>query len=144
MLNRIEYLSSIIEQLLENSNERDSQWILILLQDFKKLLNEERYAIEAQTKMNVEAMTIGLNIMNGDGIIYNRHDGNDLPPKKIGWEHSEQVLVYYTPVVDGPTSSFGIAYYHYAPPFADAYWADYKHPGRVPKYWWSLPKKIEE
>jgi len=68
------------------------------------------------------------------------------PRKKVGWNHSERVLVYYE--VDGElnlTDTWGIAYYHYNPPFDEPPgWVDFQHPHRAPTYWWELPAiKIE-
>ena len=70
-----------------------------------------------------------------------RYDANSPPPAKKGWEHSEQVLVYYEAQPEaGLGGKFGIAYYHYFPPFKDApEWVDFAHKGRAPKYWWDLP-----
>lgn len=70
-----------------------------------------------------------------------RHNANEPPPAKEGWEHSEQVLVYYESQPEiGLGDRFGIAYYHYFPPFKDSpEWIDFTQSGRAPKYWWTLP-----
>lgn len=62
------------------------------------------------------------------------------PPAKEGWQHSDMVLVWYPGAPEaGKTDRFGIAYYHYNPPFEDARWIDWDHPGRAPRWWWPLP-----
>lgn len=73
-----------------------------------------------------------------------RHDANEPPPAKEGWEHSEQVLVYYDIIPElNYGAGFGIAYYHYFPPYKnEPEWVDFSYngrAGRVPKYWWTLP-----
>jgi hypothetical protein len=63
------------------------------------------------------------------------------PPKKEGWNHSEQVLVYYEAIPElDLVDKWGIAYYHYNPPFKNKpEWIDFFNPNRVPTYWWELP-----
>jgi hypothetical protein len=70
---------------------------------------------------------------------------NNLPQKKAGWDHSEQVLVYYeaSPEI-GQTSKYSIAYYHYNPPFDGPHWTDFNTYGRIPSQWWELPKPDKE
>lgn len=70
-----------------------------------------------------------------------KHSGDNPPPKIPTWDHSEQVLVYYeaNPEV-GITDKWGIAYYHYNPPFESARWIDFDNVDRTPKYWFKLPK----
>jgi hypothetical protein len=69
-----------------------------------------------------------------------RHEvSKELPPKKKGWNHSDRVLVYYEAVPDFSTERWGIAYYHYDPPFeTKGKWVDWGNSG-TPKYWWELP-----
>jgi hypothetical protein len=65
------------------------------------------------------------------------------PPKpKKNWNHSDRVLVYYEANPEaGLTDRFGIAYYHYAPPFMkEPEWVDFDCSSRVPTLWWPLPK----
>jgi hypothetical protein len=66
--------------------------------------------------------------------------GSSPPPKKEGWNHSEQVLVYYKGNEER-ISRFSVAYYHYDPPFESPRWIDHSgHAyGRSPLYWWPLP-----
>lgn len=64
-----------------------------------------------------------------------------LPERKEGWAHSRQVLVWY-PRTEERGATFGIAFYHYAPPFDEPpHWVDWsgKSYGRNPRYWWELP-----
>lgn len=62
------------------------------------------------------------------------------PPKKAGWDHSERCLVYYEASPElGLVENFGIAYYHYNPPFEKAHWVDFAHHDRTPSLWWFLP-----
>lgn len=62
------------------------------------------------------------------------------PPKKEGWDHSERVLVYYAASPEGGVGdAYGIAYYHYKPPFDGPSWVDF-HSDRTPDKWWPLPK----
>lgn len=71
-----------------------------------------------------------------------RHDvSRELPPKKPEWQHSNQVLVYYESIPElGVTDKYGIAYYHYDPPFKNqGEWIDFCNSDRSPKYWWDLP-----
>ena len=63
------------------------------------------------------------------------------PPRKEGWEHSDQVLVLYK---GNPNyvEAYGIAYFHYNPPFKSSpEWVDVSgnHHGRMPFEWWPLP-----
>lgn len=61
------------------------------------------------------------------------------PPRKKGWDHSERVLVYYAACPEaGMTDGFGIAYYHYNPPYHEPYWVDFND-DRQPVCWWPLP-----
>ena len=63
------------------------------------------------------------------------------PPRKKGWQHSEQVLVFYEGNVELQTiDKFGIAYYHYDPPFSGPHWIDFSNTGE-PSLWWPLPEK---
>lgn len=69
-----------------------------------------------------------------------RHDANrEFPRKKGNWNHSDRVLVYYEAIPDVSTEKWGIAYYHYEPPFkTQGEWVDWGNSG-TPKYWWDLP-----
>lgn len=60
------------------------------------------------------------------------------PPAKKGWDHSERVLVYYPAIPERCLDAWGIAYYHYKPPFDGPNWVDFKH-DRMPARWWPLP-----
>lgn len=65
------------------------------------------------------------------------------PAAKEGWDHSQRCLVHYPFEGDNPYSSetWGIAYYHYKPPFDEPPgWIDFAHRGRQPDFWWELPK----
>jgi hypothetical protein len=66
--------------------------------------------------------------------------GSSPPPKKDGWSHSEQVLVYYESN-ERACSRYSVAYYHYDPPFESEKWTDFSGSayGRSPLYWWPLP-----
>lgn len=68
-----------------------------------------------------------------------------LPPKVAGFDHTERVLVYYeaNPEAD-LTDTWGIAYYHYDPPFDSPRWLDFQHLDRTPSLWWPLPKPVFE
>lgn len=62
------------------------------------------------------------------------------PPKKDGWDHSDRVLVHYAASPEGGVGdAYGIAYYHYKPPFDGPHWVDF-HSDRTPDKWWPLPK----
>ncbi len=63
---------------------------------------------------------------------------NNPPPRKAEWQHSEQVLVYY-PATEEQCAKFGIAYYHYDPPFNGPKWVDFDNFTRTPICWWKLP-----
>lgn len=59
-----------------------------------------------------------------------------LPDKKPNWEHTEQCLVWYSSVEGGRTAGYGVAYYHYSPPFRDkGQWIDFAHYGQQPIVW---------
>lgn len=61
------------------------------------------------------------------------------PPRKSGWDHSDQVLVYYAHTEE-QCGTWGIAYFHYKPPFkGKPCWVDFAHNGRAPSFWWRLP-----
>ena len=62
-----------------------------------------------------------------------RHLASEPPPRKEGWDHTEQVLVYYEANLElGLTAKWGIAYYHYNPPFfEEPKWIDF-HNHRTP------------
>lgn len=60
-----------------------------------------------------------------------------LPEAKEGWEHSEQVLVWYQPTADA-VGNYGIAYYHYNSPYQGSTWIDFAHLGREPIAWHPL------
>ena len=64
----------------------------------------------------------------------------ELPPKKEHWNHSDQCLVYYKAEPElGLTDRWGIAYYHYDPPYKNqGEWTDFNN-DRVPSFWWKLP-----
>lgn len=65
----------------------------------------------------------------------------DQPPEpKPGWDHSELVLVYY-PEGEVRQAAWGIAYYHYKPPFKSApEWVDFRHgTSSRPIMWWPMP-----
>lgn len=61
-----------------------------------------------------------------------------LPEAKEGWNHSEQCLVWYQPSLDA-VGNYGIAYYHYDPPYRPCEWVDFAHLGRDPIAWQPLP-----
>lgn len=63
------------------------------------------------------------------------------PPPKKGWNHSEQVLVYYqaSDHEAGLSAGYGIAYFHHDPPHAGPKWVDFDNYGRDPLCWWPLP-----
>lgn len=65
----------------------------------------------------------------------------ETPPLKHGWEHSEQVLVWYPAVENRLSERYSIAYYHYQPPFDGPQWVDFSGTaqGRTPERWWNLP-----
>ena len=66
------------------------------------------------------------------------------PPKKTDWDHSERVLVYYEASQElSMSEAWGIAYYHYNPPFAEPCWVDFHHV-RQPALWWPLPIEMPE
>ena len=70
------------------------------------------------------------------------HRGSSPPPRKEGWQHSDRVLAYYGPCPElGLTDTWGIAYYHYNPPFEDKpRWISFTHSNRgAPDWWWTLP-----
>ena len=68
------------------------------------------------------------------------YKGSTPPPHKKDWEHSEQVLVYYSGG-EHEIDSWGIAYYHYCPPFENKpKWIDFDNPNKFPLYWWPLPE----
>lgn len=71
-----------------------------------------------------------------------KHLADYPPPMKKDWNHSEQVLVYYDANPEANISAeWGIAYYHYKPPFGNSpHWVDFRHIDRTPKFWWVLPK----
>jgi len=67
--------------------------------------------------------------------------GSTPPPKKPKWNHSEQVLVWYEGT-ENHSTTFGIAYFHYAPPFEKKpRWVDFSDHGggRTPTWWWPMP-----
>jgi len=68
------------------------------------------------------------------------HLASKPPPKKKGWDHSKQVLVYYAACPkERILDKWGIAYYHYNPPFNGPQWVDFDNTDRIPAYWWELP-----
>lgn len=73
---------------------------------------------------------------------WKRYDASNPPPAKEGWNHSDQVLVFYEVSAELQLANkFGIAYYHYSPPFkGEPCWVDFDNADREPKYWWKLPK----
>ena len=66
---------------------------------------------------------------------------NTPPPKLKGWNHSAQVLVFMEGSPEaGILSKFGIAYYHYNPPFQDhPVWVSHSEVDIMPSWWWPLP-----
>jgi hypothetical protein len=60
------------------------------------------------------------------------------PPPKEGWQHSENVLVYYASRPPMYGERWSIAYYHHAP--EHEHWVDLNNPGEEPTAWWSLPR----
>lgn len=60
------------------------------------------------------------------------------PPLKEGWNHSEQVALYY-PSTGDRVSGFGIGYWHADPPFSNPMFVDFAHYGRSPSHWCTLP-----
>ena len=72
--------------------------------------------------------------------------GLEPPPRKKGWNHSEQVLAFYQGNENHATT-YGIAYYHYDPPFErKPKWINFSGHGgnRRPTYWWHLPSTPNE
>lgn len=70
------------------------------------------------------------------------HLAKNPPARKEGWNHSDQVLVYYEACPEaGFTNKWGIAYYHFDPPFGGPQWVDFDNSDRIPAYWWELPPK---
>lgn len=61
-----------------------------------------------------------------------------LPERKEGWEHTDEVLVWYEGG-ERKMAKYGIAYYHYRPPYRDPEWVDFANLGRVPIAWRPLP-----
>lgn len=59
---------------------------------------------------------------------------DELPPTKEGWNHSERVLVWYEGN-EHEISKYGIAYYHYDPPFGMPMFVDFAHYGKQPTLW---------
>lgn len=69
-----------------------------------------------------------------------RRPGSEPPPRKCGWGHSKQVLVWY-PQTEDRSACYGIAFYHYATPYDEVpKWTDFsgKAYGRQPEFWWPL------
>ncbi len=63
------------------------------------------------------------------------------PPAKKDWNHSERVLVYYEASPElNLGEAWGIAYYHYNPPYEDPHWVDFANQ-REPSLWWPLPEQ---
>lgn len=58
-----------------------------------------------------------------------------LPEKKKGWQHSEQVLLHYPSIENDKVEGYGVGYYNYDPPFANAGFIDFHYYGRVPDAW---------
>ena len=59
-----------------------------------------------------------------------------LPDKKPNWDYSAQCLVWYEGVPNVNVAGYGIAYYHYSPPFREkGEWIDFAHYGRQPIAW---------
>lgn len=64
------------------------------------------------------------------------------PPRKEGWDHTEQVTVHYPANPDlGLSEAWGVAYYHYKPAYGKPGWTDFNN-SRTPDLWWPLPAEI--
>lgn len=57
-----------------------------------------------------------------------------LPERKEGWNHTDEVLVWYEGG-EQKIAKYGIAYYHYDPPHRAPEWVDFANLGRVPWMW---------
>lgn len=57
-----------------------------------------------------------------------------LPERKKGWNHTDEVLVWYEGG-EQKIAKYGIAYYHYDPPHRAPEWVDFANLGRVPWMW---------
>lgn len=64
-----------------------------------------------------------------------------LPERKEGWSHTDEVLVWYEGGVQ-KMAKYGIAYYHYDPPYRDPEWVDFANLGRVPIVWKAITKPV--
>ena len=81
-----------------------------------------------------------------------RHPGTERPPMKPGWNHSEEVVVYYAPRehMQESVGRWGIAYFHYAPPFEEnnPHWVNWAERcdgvSRTPTCWWPLSEWKED
>lgn len=62
-----------------------------------------------------------------------------LPERKEGWNHTDEVLVWYEGG-EQKMAKYGIAYYHYDPPHRDPEWVDFANLGRVPIMWKTITK----
>ena len=60
--------------------------------------------------------------------------GESLPPKKKGWNHSNQILLHY-PGGEDKVEKYGVGYYHYDPPFTVPQFVDFANYGRIPDLW---------
>lgn len=68
---------------------------------------------------------------------------DNLPPPIPGWNHSEQVLVFYKSN-EYKTDQYGIAYYHNKPPFDTPKFIDFHTTDRQPDFWMPLPNSPGE
>jgi hypothetical protein len=63
-----------------------------------------------------------------------------VPKAKKGWDHSERVLVHYDAIPNEKVEGYGIAYYHYKPPFKEQQcWIDFND-SRTPTHWMPIPE----
>lgn len=62
----------------------------------------------------------------------------ELPTRKEGWNHTEQVALYY-PASESNADFYGIGYYNFDPFYSGSNWVDFAHFGKIPSYWMPLP-----
>lgn len=61
---------------------------------------------------------------------------DSLPERKAEQEYSEECLVWYKGEPNARVEGYGIAYYHYTPPFKEkGTWVDFANYGRQPDFW---------
>jgi hypothetical protein len=93
---------------------------------------------------SVETCKLGDQVIDLKALLAERQPrlGDNPPPAKKGWNHSDLVLVYYKSNPElNLTDEWSIAYYHYDPPFKNApEWVDFRTDRDIPDYWWPLPQ----